>query len=210
MKTFIVFWGDERSEFMKNESKQIKLFEDTYVRSEWDDEKEEWLLSVIDVVQVLTDSADPKQYVKKMRSRDSELNSRWGTICTPTAMTAKDGKKYKTTAANVEGILRIVQSIPSPEAEPFKQWLAEVGSARLDEMVDPELSIEKIVDDYRRLGYGENWINQRLKSIEVRKGLTDEWQSSGVEKGKEYATRTDIITKGWSGKNTREYKKHKG
>lgn len=189
---------------------QIQLFEDKKVRTVWDDQEEKWYFSIADVVLALTDSEDVKQYIKKMRSRDPELNSRWGTICTPTRMMAADGKYYKTQAAPMEGIFRIIQSIPSKKAEPFKQWMAEVAAQRLEQMVDPELSINQAIADWRRLGYSESWINNRVKSIEVRKGLTDEWDRAGVKQGQQYASLTDIITKEWSGKTTRQYKQFKG
>jgi len=189
---------------------KIQLFENNMVRTVWNDEQEEWYFSVADVVQVLTDSADVKQYIKKMRSRDPELNGRWGTICTPTRMMASDGKYYKTQAATMEGVFRIIQSIPSKKAEPFKQWMASVAKQRLDQMADPELAIDQAILDWRRKGYSENWINNRVKSIEVRKGLTDEWDRAGVQQGQEYASLTDIITREWSGKTTRQYKQFKG
>ena len=152
----------------------LQLFEGRKVRTVWNEEVQEWFFSVVDVVAVLTDSADPKQYIKKMRARDPELNVRWGTICTPTRMMASDGKYYNTQAADMQGMFRIIQSIPSPKAEPFKQWMAQVAAQRIDQMLDPELSIDQAVADYRRLGYSESWINQRLKTIEIRKGLTKE------------------------------------
>ena len=189
---------------------QIQLFEDKKVRVVWDDELEQWFFSVMDVVQVLTDSEDAKQYIKKMRSRDPELNARWGTICTPTRMMAADGKYYKTNAATMEGVFRIIQSIPSKKAEPFKEWMAQVAAQRVDQMQDPELNFEQAYADYRRLGYSDKWINQRLRSIEVRKELTDEWDRAGVQQGQEYASLTDIITREWSGKTTRQYKQFKG
>ena len=188
----------------------IKLFEQKKVRSVWDDEKEEWFFSVVDVVEVLTDSIDPKQYIKKMRTRDPELNASWGTICTLTRMKASDGKTYRTQAADIKGIFRIIQSIPSPKAEPFKQWMAQVAAHRLEQMQDPELDFQQAFEDYRRLGYSERWVNQRLQSIQARKELTDEWERAGVKEGLQYATLTDIITKEWSGKTTRQYKKFKG
>ena len=189
---------------------KIQLFEEIKVRTVWDDQQEKWYFSVADVVQVLTDSVDVKQYIKKMRSRDPELNVSWGTICTPTRMQAADGKYYKTLAATLEGIFRIIQSIPSPKAEPFKQWMASVAAQRIDQMQDPELDFEQAYADYRRLGYSDKWINQRLRSIEVRKELTDEWDRAGVTEGQQYASLTDIITQGWSGKTTRQYKSFKG
>ena len=189
---------------------QIQLFEEKKVRTVWDDELQEWFFSVTDVVEVLTDSADVKQYIKKMRKRDPELDARWGTICTPTRMQATDGKYYNTQAATMEGVFRIIQSIPSKKAEPFKQWMAEVAAQRIDKMQDPELNFEQAYADYRRLGYSDKWINQRLRSIEVRKELTDEWDRAGVKEGQQYASLTDIITQGWSGKTTRQYKQFKG
>ncbi len=189
---------------------QIQLFEEKKVRTVWDEELQEWFFSVTDVVEVLTDSADVKQYIKKMRKRDPELDARWGTICTPTRMQATDGKYYNTQAATMEGVFRIIQSIPSKKAEPFKQWMAEVAAQRIDQMQDPELNFEQAYADYRRLGYSDKWINQRLRSIEVRKELTDEWDRAGVKEGQQYASLTDIITQGWSGKTTRQYKHYKG
>lgn len=187
----------------------IKLFEQHKVRTSWNKDEEKWYFSVEDVVFVLTDSTDVKQYIKKMRKRDPELNLNWGTICTLVQMIAKDGKNRKVMASDVEGILRLVQSIPSPKAEPFKLWLAKVGSERIDEIQDPEKAINRALQHYRNLGYSEAWINQRLKSIEVRKDLTDEWKRSGV-KDNQYGFLTDILTEAWSGMKTREYKDHKG
>ena len=189
---------------------QIQLFEERKVRSVWDDEEEKWFFSVADVVQILTDSADVKQYIKKMRTRDPELNSKWGTICTPVRMLAPDGKLRMTQSSTIEGIFRIIQSIPSPKAEPFKQWMASVAAQRIDQMQDPELNFDQAYADYRRLGYSDKWINHRLRSIEVRKELTDEWDRAGVKRGQEYASLTDIITREWSGKTTRQYKQFKG
>lgn len=189
---------------------KIQLFENQKIRTVWDEEKEEWYFSVTDIVAALTDSADPKQYIKKMRARDPELHARWGTICTLTAMTAADGKRYRTNAADLKGIFRIIQSIPSPKAEPLKQWLAEVGKERVEETIDPELTIERALETYLRKGYTREWINQRLQAIQVRKELTDEWQDRGVKAGVEYAILTDEITRAWSGMTTRQYKKLKG
>lgn len=194
---------------MSNES-IIKAFEGVNVRIVWDEEKEDYFFAVADIVQVLTESSDVKQYIKRMRSRDSELDSRWGTICTPTRMRASDGKFYKTQAATMAGILRIVQSIPSRKAEPLKQWLAEIGSQRIDQMIDPELTFNMAVQDYRRQGYDEAWITQRLRSIEVRKALTDEWNRSGIKDQREFAILTNILTKAWSGMTTGQYKRFKG
>lgn len=188
----------------------LQLFSDRKVRSVFDDDQEKWFFSIVDVVAVLTESADPKQYIKRIKARDPELNLNWGTICTLLRLTSADGKKRQEMTADVQGMFRIIQSIPSPKAEPFKQWMAQLASTRLDQMQDPELSIEQAMTDYRRMGYTENWINQRLKSIEVRKELTDEWKRTGVEEGVQFATLTDIITHEWSGLRTKEYKKLKG
>ena len=187
----------------------IRLFEEKKVRTIWDDEQEKWYFSISDIVEVLTDSKDPKQYIKKMKSRDPELKSNWGTICTLVQMTS-DGKRHKEMAASTEGIFRIIQSIPSPKAEPFKRWMAKVAAERLDQLQDPELSIHQAMEDYKRLGYSDNWINQRLKSIEIRKDLTDQWKLHNVEEGIQYATLTDIIYQTWAGKTAKEYKHFKG
>lgn len=189
---------------------KIKLFEDKVVRSHWDSEQEEWYFSVVDVIEVLTESKDAKQYLKKMRSRDLELNSNWGTICTLVKMVGKDGKLREIQAANTAGILRLIQSIPSPKAEPFKLWLAQVGSERLDEIADPEKAILRGADFYRAKGYTENWINQRLQTIEMRKELTDEWKARGIDKEKDYAILTNEMTKAWSGLSVKDYKELKG
>ncbi len=189
---------------------KIQIFEDKRIRTAWNEEKEEWYFSVSDVVEILTDSKDVKQYIKKMRSRDVELNSKWGTICTPVEMIALDGKKRKIQAAYVAAIHRIIQSIPSPKAEPFKMWLAEVGKERIDETIDPELAIDRAFELYQKKGYSTEWIQQRLLSIRVRNNLTDEWDKHGVQKGVEYAILTDEITKAWSGMTTRKYKNLKG
>lgn len=188
----------------------IKLFGEKNIRTVWDDKEEKWYFSIVDVVEVLTDSADPKQYIKKMRKRDPQLDANWGTICTLVQMKGADGKKRKQMAADTKGMFRLIQSIPSPKAEPFKQWMAQVASTRVDQMQDPELDIQQAIADYKRLGYSDNWINQRIKSIEVRKELTDEWKRTGVKEGLEYASLTDIITKEWSGMTTKQYKQHKG
>ena len=188
----------------------ITLFEDTKVRIVWDDEQEKYNFSVADIVQILTDSVDVKQYIKRMRSRDAELDSKWGTICTPVEMVAPDGKRRKTQAADLEGIFRIIQSIPSKKAEPVKRWLAEVGAQRVDQMIDPELTFQMAVDDYRRQGYSDRWINERMRSIEMRKELTDEWHRSGIHEPKDFAILTNVLTKAWSGMTTGEYKRYKG
>ncbi len=187
----------------------LKIFENNNVRVVWDDEQQEWYFCVVDVVEVLTDSINPTDYLKKMRKRDPELNVYIGTNCPQVLMTTPTGKRRKTLAANSEQLFRIIQSIPSSKAEPFKRWMAQVAAERLDQMQDPELSIEQAVADYQRLGYSESWINQRLKSIEVRKLLTDEWKRGGVQ-GQQYASLTDIITAAWSGKTTKQYKHLKG
>ena len=188
----------------------ITLFENTKVRIVWDDEQEKYYFSVADIVQILTDSVDVKQYIKRMRSRDAELDSKWGTICTPVEMIAPDGKRRKTQAADLEGIFRIIQSIPSKKAEPVKRWLAEVGAQRVDQMIDPELTFQMAVDDYRRQGYSDRWINERMRSIEMRKELTDEWHRSGIHEPKDFAILTNVLTKAWSGMTTGEYKRYKG
>lgn len=193
-----------------DENNSIQLFEDRKIRTAWDEEQEEWYFSVQDVVAVLAESSDPKQYIKKMRTRDPELSANWGTICTPVQMPAADGKMRKIQAANTEGLLRIIQSIPSPKAEPFKRWLAQVGRERIEETIDPEQAIDRALETYQKKGYDTDWIHQRLLSIRVRNELTAEWQECGVQQGKEYAILTDDITKAWSGMTTRQYKKLKG
>ena len=193
-----------------DENNSIQLFEDQKIRTAWDEEQEEWYFSVQDVVAVLTDSVDPKQYIKKMRTRDPELAANWGTICTPVQMIATDGKNRKIQAANIEGILRIIQSIPSPKAEPSKLWLAQVGRERIEETIDPEQAIDRALETYQKKGYDADWIHQRILSIRVRNELTAEWQARGVEQGREYAILTDEITKAWSGMTTRQYKRLKG
>jgi len=192
-----------------DENNSIQLFEDRKIRTAWDEEQEEWYFSVQDVIAVLAESSDPKQYIKKMRARDPELSANWGTICTPVQMLAADGKMRKIQAANTEGLLRIIQSIPSPKAEPFKRWLAQVGRERIEETIDPEQAIDRALETYQKKGYDTDWIHQRLLSIRVRNELTAEWQERGVQQGKEYAILTDEITKAWSGM-TRQYKKLKG
>ena len=188
----------------------IQLFEDRKIRTAWDEEQEEWYFSVQDVIAVLAESSDPKQYIKKMRARDPELSANWGTICTLVQMPAADGKMRKIQAANTEGLLRIIQSIPSPKAEPFKRWLAQVGRERIEETIDPEQAIDRALETYHKKGYDTDWIHQRLLSIRVRNELTAEWQERGVQQDKEYAILTDEITKAWSGMTTRQYKKLKG
>jgi prophage antirepressor-like protein len=188
---------------------EIQLFEEKKVRTVWDDTAEKWYFSIVDVVSVLTDSKDPALYWRVLKKRLRDEGNETVTNCNAFKLTAADGKMRKTDVADQEQLFRLIQSIPSPKAEPFKQWMAQVASNRIDQIQDPELSIEQAIADYRRLGYGEKWINQRIKSIEVRKELTDEWERSGVE-GQQYASLTDIITKTWSGMTTREYKHHKG
>ena len=193
-----------------DENNSIQLFEDRKIRTVWDEEREEWYFSVQDVVAVLSESADPKQYIKKMRARDPQLSANWGTICTPVQMIAADGKQRKVQAANTEGILRIIQAIPSPKAEPFRQWLAQVGRERIEETIDPEQAIDRALETYQKKGYDANWIHQRILSIRVRNELTAKWQARGVEQGREYSILTDEITKAWSGMTTRQYKNLKG
>lgn len=193
-----------------DENNSIQLFEDRKIRTAWDEEKEEWYFSVQDVVAVLSESTDPKQYIKKMRARDPQLSANWGTICTPVQMLAADGKQRKVQAANTEGILRIIQSIPSPKAEPFKRWLAQIGRERIEETIDPEQAIDRALETYQKKGYDADWIHQRILSIRIRNELTAEWQARGVEQGREYAILTDEITKAWSGMTTRQYKNLKG
>lgn len=193
-----------------DENNSIQLFEDRKIRTAWDEEQEEWYFSVQDVVAVLSESTDPKQYIKKMRARDPQLSANWGTICTPVQMLAADGKQRKVQAANTEGILRIIQSIPSPKAETFRLWLAAVGRERIEETIDPEQAIDRALETYQKKGYDADWIHQRILSIRVRNELTAEWQARGVEKGREYAILTDEITKAWSGMTTRQYKNLKG
>ena len=188
----------------------LKLFEERKVRTVWDDEKEKWYFSIVDVVSVLTDSVDATAYWRKLKQRLKEEGNETVTNCHGLKMKAADGKMRLTDVADTEQLLRIIQSIPSPKAEPFKQWMAHVASERLDQMQDPELSIEQAMMDYKRLGYSDNWINQRLKSIEIRKDLTDQWKLHNVEDGVQYPTLTDIIYQQWAGKSAKEYKQFKG
>jgi hypothetical protein len=194
---------------MKKEN-DIKIFEDKKVRTLWDSGQEKWYFSIVDVVAVLTDSINPNAYWRKLKQRLKEEGNETVTNCHGLKMLAPDGKMRLTDVADTEQLFRLIQSIPSPKAEPFKLWLAQVASERLDEMQDPELSIDRALDQYLKLGYSENWINQRLKSIEIRKELTDEWKKRGLKEGVQFATLTDIITKAWSDKTTREYKILKG
>lgn len=194
---------------MEQEDK-IQLFEDKRIRTAWDAEHEEWYFSIVDVVGVLTDSVDPTAYWRKLKQRLKAEGNETVTNCHGLKMKATDGKMRLTDVADTEQLLRIIQSIPSPKAEPFKQWMAHVASERLDQMQDPELSIGQAMMDYKRLGYSDNWINQRLKSIEIRKDLTDQWKLHNVEEGVQYATLTDIIYQQWTGKSAKEYKQFKG
>ena len=194
----------------RKEDFYIQLFEGKQVRIVWDAEKEKYYFAVADIVEIVTESKDVKQYIKRMRARDPELNSKWGTICTPVEMIAPDGKPHMTNASDLEGIFRIIQSIPSKKAEPVKKWLAKVGAQRVDQMIDPELTFQMAVEDYRRQGYSDRWINERMRSIEMRKELTDEWYRSGIHEPKDFAVLTNVLTKAWSGMTTGEYKRHKG
>ncbi len=189
---------------------QIQLFEEKKVRTVWDDKEEKWYFSIVDVCAVLTESKDPQTYWRVLKNRLKKEGNETVTNCNGLKMQAADGKMRMTDVADTEQLFRLIQSIPSPKAEPLKQWMAEVAAKRIDQMQDPELNFEQAYADYRRLGYSEKWINQRLKSIEVRKELTDEWDRAGVKEGAQYASLTDIITKAWSGKTTRQYKNFKG
>jgi hypothetical protein len=193
-----------------NKKNDIKLFEERKVRSIWDEEHEKWYLSIVDVIAVLTESIDPNAYWRKLKQRLKEEGNETVTNCHGLKMMAPDGKMRFTDVADTEQLFRLIQSIPSPKAEPFKLWLAQVAAERLDEMQDPELSIDRAMEQYLKLGYSEKWINQRIKSIEIRKELTDEWKKRGLKEGLQFATLTDIITKAWSDKTTKEYKILKG
>ena len=194
---------------MKKET-AINLFEQKQVRSVWSEEEEKWYISIVDVIAVLTDSPNPRKYWSVLKTRLKAEGSQLATNCSQLKMQSNDGKFYKTDVADTEQLFRLIQSVPSPKAEPFKLWLAKVASERLDEMQDPELSIDRAMENYLELGYAEDWINQRLKSIEIRKELTDEWKKRGLKAGEQFATLTDIITKTWSDKTTKEYKILKG
>ena len=189
---------------------EIKIFEGNQIRSVWDNVKEEWYFSVVEVVGTLTESKDPGAYWRKLKQRLKEEGSEVVTFCHGLKLKAADGKMRESDVADMQGIFRIIQSVPSPKAEPFKMWLAEVGKERLDEIVDPELTIERALETYLRKGYSREWINQRLQAIQVRKELTDSWQEHGVKEGLEYAILTNEISKAWSGMTTREYKDFKG
>jgi hypothetical protein len=188
----------------------IKIFEDKKVRALWNEDQEKWFISIVDVIQVLTDSPNARKYWSVLKTRLKKEGSQLAKNCSQLKMQASDGKHYKTDVADTEQLFRLIQSIPSPKAEPFKLWLAQLASEHLDEMQDPELTIDRALEQYLNLGYSENWINQRLKSIEIRKELTDEWKSRGLKAGMQFATLTDIITKAWADKTTKEYKILKG
>ena len=194
---------------MKREN-DIKVFEDKKVRTLWNVEQEKWYLSIVDVIAILTDSPNPRKYWSVLKTRLKAEGSQLATNCSQLKMKSADGKFYLTDVADTEQLFRLIQSIPSPKAEPFKLWLAQVAAERLDEMQDPELSIDRALEQYMNLGYSENWVNQRLKSIEIRKELTDEWKKRGLKEGVQFATLTDIITKAWSDRTTKEYKVLKG
>ena len=196
---------------MQMANDKVQLFEDRPIRTAWVEDEEEWYFSIVDVVQALTESADGRKYWNKLKQRLKEEGSQLVTNCHQLKMRSpKDGKRYSTDVANTEQLLRIIQSIPSKKAEPFKLWLAQVGRERIEEVIDPELTIERALETYAKKGYSREWINQRLQAIQVRKELTDEWDKRGVKKGVEYAILTDEITKAWSGMTTRQYKNHKG
>ena len=188
----------------------LQLFEQKKVRTVWDDQEEKWYFSIVDVCDVLTDSKDATAYWRKLKQRLKEEGNETVTNCHGLKLRAADGKMRMTDVADTEQLFRIIQSIPSPKSEPFKQWIAQVATQRLDQMQDPELNIDQAIMDYKRLGYSDAWINQRIKSIEVRKELTDEWKRTGVQEGLEYASLTDIITREWSGFTTKQYKNYKG
>jgi len=194
---------------MKKET-SIKLFESRQVRSIWDAEAEKWYISIVDVIDVLTESPNPRKYWSVLKTRLKQEGSELTTNCSQLKMQAADGKYYKTDVADVEQLFRLIQSIPSPKAEPFKLWLSQLARERLEEIDDPEQGMERLIEYYYRKGYSESWINQRLKSIEIRKELTDEWEQRGVKKGQEFAVLTDVITQGWSGMTTKKYKQFKG
>lgn len=192
-------------------SDDVKMFEGSQIRSVWDNEREEWYFSVVDVIGSLTESNNPRDYWYRVKNRMSEEErSELSTFCRQLKLKSTDGKSYKTDVADMQGIFRIIQSVPSPKAEPFKMWLAEVGKERIDEIIDPELTIDRALESYARKGYSREWINQRLQAIQVRKELTDTWQDHGVKAGNEYAILTNEISKAWSGMTTREYKDFKG
>ena len=189
---------------------EIQLFDGKQVRYVWDEEQEKYFFSVVDIIQVLTDSENPRKYWSVLKTRLKQEGSEIATNCSQLKLPASDGKSYLTDVADTEQVFRLIQSVPSKKAEPFKLWLAALGQERMNQLQDPELSIEQAIKDYRRLGYSEDWINQRIKTIEIRKGLTDEWQRGGMKEEHDYAILTDIISRAWSGMTTREYKKYKG
>lgn len=193
-----------------NDNFAIQLFEGKKVRIVWDAEQEKYYFSVVDIVQVLTDSTNPTDYLKKLRKRDTELGTYLGTNCPQVEMLTFTGKKRNTLAADLQGIFRIIQSIPSKKAEPVKQWLAQLGEQRIDQIIDPELTFQMAVEDYRRQGYSDKWINERMRSIEMRKELTDEWHRAGIHDQRDFAILTNVLTQAWSGMTTGEYKQHKG
>jgi hypothetical protein len=206
----VTVWKYKTEKNSMEKQNEIKIFEDKKVRTLWDEENEKWYFSIIDVIEILTGTDRPRKYwsdlKSKLKKEGSQLSEKIGQL----KLLSSDGKSYKTDVADTEQLFRLIQSIPSPKAEPFKQWLAQVAAERLDEMQDPELSIDRALEQYMKLGYSENWINQRLKSIEIRKELTDEWKKRGLKEGVQFATLTDIITKAWSDKTTKEYKMLKG
>ncbi len=187
----------------------LQIFESKKIRTIWDDEQEKWYFSIVDVIEVLTESPNARKYWSVLKTRLKKEGSELATNCSQLKMQSSDGKFYKTDVTDTEQLFRLIQSIPSPKAEPFKLWLAKIANERLDEMQNPELTVERAMQEYLQLGYSENWINQRLKSIEIRKELTDEWKKRGMKEGLQFAVLTDIITKTWSGKSTKEYKKLK-
>ncbi|HOE38766.1 MAG TPA: Bro-N domain-containing protein [Bacteroidales bacterium] len=192
------------------QKQSIQLFEEKKVRTVWDEEQEKWYFSIVDTIAILTDSINPRKYWSVLKTRLKKEGSELATNCSQLKMRSSDNKMYLTDVADTEQLFRLIQSIPSPKAEPFKLWIAQVARERLDQMQDPELSIEQAMADYKRLGYSDNWINQRLKSIEIRKELTDEWKKRGLQEGVQFASLTDIIYKTWAGKTAKEYKKFKG
>lgn len=192
------------------QNNSIKLFEDKNVQYIWDDEKEDWYFSVLDLISFLTDCSNPEEYIREMLSRDEGLRLSWNTICIPVQMPGDDVKPHEVLSVNTQGLFRIIQSVPSIKAEPFKNFLAEMGAERLNQMQNPELSIKQALQDYRRKGYSEDWINMRLKSIEIKKDLTDQWNTHNVKEHSQHVALTDVICKNWSGKTVKEYKKFKG
>lgn len=207
---YFIYLSKRSEDITVDKEKSLKLFEQKTIRTHWDEEAEKWYFSIMDVCEILAESIDPAAYWRKLKQRLLAEGNQTVTDCHGLKMLAKDGKMRMTDVADTEQLLRLIQSIPSPKAEPFKIWLAKVGSERIDETADPELSIDRALETYLKKGYSKSWINQRLKSIEVRKDLTDEWEARGVQKGLDYAILTDEITKAWAGKTTKEYKIFKG